>query len=1004
MGVKRMGTMNRISPAMPSWWPLSDEPTDEDQLGFKSYCGRVAEGLKRCGSEGRVLTVGVYGKWGSGKTSFLKMLGRELDGSYTIVWFDAWQYSRREELWVALLRRILAVIEKEHGKAKALRLRLQVWYDIKKKGLLPALAEALWPMAWKALLVMLWLTVTGCLGLAVLAGLVAAGVWRWIVGSTISLAPLIVFSLLVKRGLDAILNSQLGVKLDQLMGESSYASFIAFIDEFSRDFNDLVREVGQERPLVILIDDLDRCQPDEIVPVLEAIKLLTRQEQSAQGTQHDQKQGGLAFVLAMDRDVMEQAIEVQYKDFVQVGPNTEADKLVSGQQYLEKIVQLPVPLPPLTSVSARDFIEQLVDDDETNRYLDLFASGLEPTTPRQIKRVLNVFAYHRSTHPELQAELLAKLAVIQSKWREIYNKWATYPALLGDLESFAEVMTEKEPDLSSRFALPAPDGVKRLVEQFGRWKGLANLLLWRQKQRVSFGSIDPMQYLISETGGTEPMGVAQIWPALLSGDETKARSALQTLLGIGEKLGREEKERLFATWLLDHLNSDDALKRERAIVALAEMALPEAVSPLMKIAADRNVVARLRHRAVHALGRIGLADPRTPGLLGQLLSDGSEDLIVRLIAADALSNSEVRTAELDRSTTRDFLSDLLNIVEPPLPGQPRAEPLLLDWRVRRLLGRLSNRDDTAIDRVIDWIFRASPADQRRRWEVVADILRRVEARRLTHRLVINMVERHPDHRAEIEEILWAIGGEAAVAGLIVLTQDRRAEFSHRASAIELLGRIGGDQIVEPLIALLRDDPSALIRSAATRALGEMATRGHEDALQAVLDHALTDPDQTVRSQVATALPHTPPPLCHLLSEALHDKARDSEVRHVLIDTLGTIGDNTAIAALKQVATDETEDEAVRRHAWRTLIPVLEQVIRDKTKDTPDRLHAVQTLTAAPEQVIGDETGDEVLRLHAMQTLTGALERVIEDETDDEMIHLHARRALESLRASSRQTA
>lgn len=148
-----------------------------------------------------------------------------------------------------------------------------MWYDIKKKGVLPALAEALWPVAWKAVVIMLWLAVVGCLGMTVLAVGAVLGLLRWILlGSTFSLAALLIaVGLLGKRGLDAILSSQLGVKLDQLISESSYASFIAFLDEFRQDFNDLVREVGQERPLVVLINDLDRCQPDEIVPVDQGV-------------------------------------------------------------------------------------------------------------------------------------------------------------------------------------------------------------------------------------------------------------------------------------------------------------------------------------------------------------------------------------------------------------------------------------------------------------------------------------------------------------------------------------------------------------------------------------------------------------------------------------------------------------------------------------------------------------------------------------------------------------
>jgi len=760
-----MNIANQSQATTPPWWPLSDEPTDDDQLGFKGYCERVAEGLKRCRSEGRSLTVGVYGKWGSGKTSFLKMLGRELEDSHTIVWFEAWQYSRREELWVALLRKILATIEREHKQAKALRLRLQVWYDVKKKGVLPALAEPLWPMVWKAIAIVLWLSLVGWLGLAVLAVGAVLGAWRRIILGLFSLAPLVAVGLLGKWGLNAILGSQLGVKMEQLIGESSYASFIAFLDEFRRDFNDLVREVGQERPPVILIDDLDRCQPDEIVPVLEAIKVLAGQGQEAQDTQQSQEQACCAFVLAMDRDVAEQAIEVHYEDFVQDRQNGEAGRPISGQRYLEKIVQLPIPLPPLTSVNARDFIEQLVDDEEINRYQELFARGLEPTTPRQIKRVLNAFAYHRSTladrlgkkQEELRSDLVAKVVVIQHKWRDLYEMVPIYSTLLEDLESYFEVsQLGSSSNFVQLFALSVPTDSETLSFQFGRDASLADLILWpRGLTKLpkdyfwasSFADVpDLRSYLIRETRGAQSLGPAEIWSCLMSGDEIKIRSAQRARGGLQE---------VYSLFLLHSLESKNANEQEKAITAFA--ALPDtaiavgAVAPLSDIASNKRVPFRLRVRAAHALGRMP-----TEGILqlfGHLLTAGDEDLMMRLIAADALSSSEVRAAKLDGSTGGDFLSDLLNIVELPPPGQPRSQSFLLDLRVRRLLGTLGNRDDTVIDRVIDWIFEVSAAGEERRSLVALDILRRVEPWQLTPRLVFNMVERHPDHRAVIEEIL-----------------------------------------------------------------------------------------------------------------------------------------------------------------------------------------------------------------------------------------------------------
>jgi KAP family P-loop domain len=55
------------------------------------------------------LAVGVYGAWGSGKTSVMNLLRAGLPKHHLSLWFDAWKYARQDlALWRALL---LAVVE-----------------------------------------------------------------------------------------------------------------------------------------------------------------------------------------------------------------------------------------------------------------------------------------------------------------------------------------------------------------------------------------------------------------------------------------------------------------------------------------------------------------------------------------------------------------------------------------------------------------------------------------------------------------------------------------------------------------------------------------------------------------------------------------------------------------------------------------------------------------------------------------------------------------------------
>ncbi len=78
------------------------------------------------------LVVGIYGGWGSGKTSVMRTLEAELERpDRVLLWFDAWIYARQEQsLWRALLLRVIGELrrrlgeleESEEGRKDATRL------------------------------------------------------------------------------------------------------------------------------------------------------------------------------------------------------------------------------------------------------------------------------------------------------------------------------------------------------------------------------------------------------------------------------------------------------------------------------------------------------------------------------------------------------------------------------------------------------------------------------------------------------------------------------------------------------------------------------------------------------------------------------------------------------------------------------------------------------------------------------------------------------------------
>jgi hypothetical protein len=80
---------------------LNDEPATDDSLGRRVLARAFADLAGRCETP---LVVSVYGTWGSGKTTFLRLVETEFDANRCrAVWFNAWQHDQDAAPAVSLL-------------------------------------------------------------------------------------------------------------------------------------------------------------------------------------------------------------------------------------------------------------------------------------------------------------------------------------------------------------------------------------------------------------------------------------------------------------------------------------------------------------------------------------------------------------------------------------------------------------------------------------------------------------------------------------------------------------------------------------------------------------------------------------------------------------------------------------------------------------------------------------------------------------------------------------
>lgn len=101
---------------------VPDTPTSNPRLGFTDYVSALSDAVR--GVTPPQLTIGIYGPWGSGKTSLLRAIAASLEQVEHVipVLFDAWRYEGQGPIIVPLLYRILTSL----GPHEEMRLRDQI--------------------------------------------------------------------------------------------------------------------------------------------------------------------------------------------------------------------------------------------------------------------------------------------------------------------------------------------------------------------------------------------------------------------------------------------------------------------------------------------------------------------------------------------------------------------------------------------------------------------------------------------------------------------------------------------------------------------------------------------------------------------------------------------------------------------------------------------------------------------------------------------------------------
>lgn len=411
------------------------ETLEEDALDFTPYVEALAEIIVTGSTP---LTIGVFGTWGSGKTSLMRMVKQQVQAKKaTAGWFDAWKYDKEETLWRAFLLSVLSAVRDSTQPGEPtedldyLETMLYRAIDLEKAGGVTIdLAKLVPKLAQGAVQIGLSFIPGGAALTDLLKKLQELGTEN-----------------LAENAFDAIQRERSKIHIEQ----------VRFLEQFQDKFRGLVQQriINNGGRLVVFVDDLDRCLPEKAIEVLEAIKLFVDAP-------------GCVFVLGLDQEVIARGVEIRYHDYFKSADGQKSNP-IDGAKYLQKIIQLPFQIPPVEPSDMGDFVGGLAQQWPHPDCPLVFAEGLGDN-PRQIKRTVNVFLMLWSLAEKRKAKLqgavkpvrLAKVVALQTVAPVLYEALKEQPGLLRDLENY--YLAEANPNILTPDGRRVPRSAKDIPE------------------------------------------------------------------------------------------------------------------------------------------------------------------------------------------------------------------------------------------------------------------------------------------------------------------------------------------------------------------------------------------------------------------------------------------------------------------------------------------------------------------------------------------------------------
>jgi hypothetical protein len=280
--------------------------------------------------------VGVFGKWGRGKSYFINQVFKQLNSDseppFIPIKFQAWKYQNTPSIWAYLFETLIDEYLNVKKRKKYCRiLRLSVARNGHWKS---------W--VWPALLI-----VSGIFTLSI-SSIFFEPTKNQDIIKIVSIAGTLTVILSSWTSIQKKIKKPAAVIFNSISKAPSFKEILGMQAEIQKELKNLVKawsKIKGTKRILLFVDDLDRCSQEQMIDIIDSLRIMLDDEQI---TSH------ILILVALDEGKLEKAISFKYKNLYK---GEELTTVID--EYMDKLFISAIKLFPITYDDRAEFVRKL---------------------------------------------------------------------------------------------------------------------------------------------------------------------------------------------------------------------------------------------------------------------------------------------------------------------------------------------------------------------------------------------------------------------------------------------------------------------------------------------------------------------------------------------------------------------------------------------------------------------------------------------------------------------